>query len=536
LNAVVKTPLSTIINQPGGVAGMGANGRTSAPLRDFVSVKDFGAIGDGVTDDLAAFVAAHDYFPIAGKIIIPQGSYYLSDTWVITRRLNIVGNQSGQQAVNSASRLIFPANKTGLRFHSLIEQGSGSSARSSVQDLCISAVSKGATGHGIHASATVYLDRVNVDGFKQNGINIVAGSVLGTGDANQWSIRDSRSSNNGGSGLYVEGPDVNSGHAINLDAASNGEWGIYDSSLLGNTYLACHISNCGIGAVKSEGGVNSSLFLGTYIEGYGNFGCEIESPAMVFGGTAGAMSDYPFVTITGDGAGAKAYATSNGAVSRIVLDNPGSGYTEAAVSIHGGSGSGATANAIIQGGQVVGFTIIDGGSNYPHNSGLRVKIKDEGAPGGFVTGRIRSTSAPLSEWPSNVQLNGTLDTSIRLQAVGANNIDVRFNKTAGSWDYCSNLSLASSSLRFVTSLSENQTGGRSSALPNASLMFPLGYWIGGGSAARHQTNGTAAPTTGEWAAGDIVWNRSPAPGGFAGWICTAAGTPGTWKPFGAISA
>jgi hypothetical protein len=48
--------------------------------------------------------------------------------------------------------------------------------------------------------------------------------------------------------------------------------------------------------------------------------------------------------------------------------------------------------------------------------------------------------------------------------------------------------------------------------------------------------GTVAPTTGTWVVGDIVYNSAPTAGGFVGWICTTAGTPGTWKTFGAISA
>ena len=46
---------------------------------------------------------------------------------------------------------------------------------------------------------------------------------------------------------------------------------------------------------------------------------------------------------------------------------------------------------------------------------------------------------------------------------------------------------------------------------------------------------TAAPTSGTWSAGDIVWNRSPSAGGTIGWVCTVAGTPGTWKSFGDIA-
>lgn len=49
------------------------------------------------------------------------------------------------------------------------------------------------------------------------------------------------------------------------------------------------------------------------------------------------------------------------------------------------------------------------------------------------------------------------------------------------------------------------------------------------------TVGAAAPTTGTWALGDIVYHSAPSPGGNVGWICTTAGTPGTWKAFGGIS-
>jgi hypothetical protein len=40
----------------------------------------------------------------------------------------------------------------------------------------------------------------------------------------------------------------------------------------------------------------------------------------------------------------------------------------------------------------------------------------------------------------------------------------------------------------------------------------------------------AAPTTGQHAQGDFVRNSAPTAGGVYGWVCVAAGTPGTWKP------
>lgn len=42
------------------------------------------------------------------------------------------------------------------------------------------------------------------------------------------------------------------------------------------------------------------------------------------------------------------------------------------------------------------------------------------------------------------------------------------------------------------------------------------------------------PTTGTWNLGDKVYNLTPTPGGYEGWICTTAGTPGIWKGFGLI--
>jgi hypothetical protein len=47
---------------------------------------------------------------------------------------------------------------------------------------------------------------------------------------------------------------------------------------------------------------------------------------------------------------------------------------------------------------------------------------------------------------------------------------------------------------------------------------------------------SSAPTTGTWNVGDVVYHSTPAAGGNMGWVCTTAGTPGTWKTFGTIQA
>lgn len=52
----------------------------------------------------------------------------------------------------------------------------------------------------------------------------------------------------------------------------------------------------------------------------------------------------------------------------------------------------------------------------------------------------------------------------------------------------------------------------------------------------HPLLSSAAPTQGQWARGQTVEQGAPSASGNVGWICTAGGTPGTWKSYGTISA
>jgi lysophospholipase L1-like esterase len=46
-------------------------------------------------------------------------------------------------------------------------------------------------------------------------------------------------------------------------------------------------------------------------------------------------------------------------------------------------------------------------------------------------------------------------------------------------------------------------------------------------------SGTAAPTTGTWSAGDVVFTTAPAAGYVIGWACITGGSPGTWRELSA---
>lgn len=86
-------------------------------------------------------------------------------------------------------------------------------------------------------------------------------------------------------------------------------------------------------------------------------------------------------------------------------------------------------------------------------------------------------------------------------------------------------------LHFGSSLT-TRTYGRSAAV-GEHLNIP-GMFLGLNNSGRYITYGSAAPTTGTWARGDVVYNNAPTAGGKVAWVCTTAGTPGTWKAWGTI--
>jgi hypothetical protein len=46
--------------------------------------------------------------------------------------------------------------------------------------------------------------------------------------------------------------------------------------------------------------------------------------------------------------------------------------------------------------------------------------------------------------------------------------------------------------------------------------------------------GDGVPAAGEYTTGDIIWSKNPINDGYVGWVCIRSGTPGEWKPFGAL--
>jgi hypothetical protein len=72
-----------------------------AKLREWVSVKDYGAVGDGIADDTAAIQAALDSNSYA-HVLLPTGTYRVTATLSITKQNTLTGPDGGSQEMQHA--------------------------------------------------------------------------------------------------------------------------------------------------------------------------------------------------------------------------------------------------------------------------------------------------------------------------------------------------------------------------------------------------------------------------------------------------
>lgn len=451
--------------QPESPPGGGGANVASLPV---VSVRDFGAMGDGKSDDWPAFEealqAARGRQSPAVELWVPPGDYRLSRTLNLTDKIVLRGASTGH-GFSHRTTLRFAPNVHGIVVNrgDTLDDGlrktdirpGGAGADGSIISQLHLAGGGGERGHGIRLRARASVQQVYVTGFAQDCINVTADARTDNsayfGNANNWSIQHVRLEHCGRHGLYTDGGDVNAGVAIGIDASGNGGWGIFDSSFLGNTYIAAHTAGNKSGSYKADNPNARNVFIGCYAEG-GQPPAEIAPPSLIVGGLFGAVNpDAP--QLTGEG-----------------------GLTTGPV---------------------------------------RARInRSQGRPIEIAIGRVVNEALTLA-------VHGDSSAGLALY----------WEDDAGLWEWRHARLDGRRAQQFTTDISR-VSAGRETVLPAGNTLFPNGLFMGSGPHARYRGVAHQAPVAGDHARGDVVWARDPAAGGPLGWINVDGGAPGTWVPFG----
>lgn len=522
-------------------------------MRQTVSVKDFGAVGDGIADDYDAFMAAINsvtynpggVYPSAGTIFVPPGVYYISQTINLKKQVNLVasGGATGyaQNTVllfaDGVIGIIINTYNTTYEFTETVPTGSASG--SNITGLTITAKGKSnPNAHGILMRGSCNINYTQVSKFGGDGIRIYAwaggGGAL-EGNANGWSLQNCRLFLNNGNGLYVQGADANAGSAMHIDVADNTIGGIYESSFLGNTYIACHAAANGRAYVTTS--INArNVFVGCYAEG-GQGESQLSYPTVYVGGIHASPMSGTVAVYSGEG-------VAQGWAIGVVGGNRGYNFAP-----RGGTPSVSNLSmGIHMYDNAVWSVSCDLVSSIAFQQfyglwGLRLSnyytsmLVTTNAAVGIVT-KINITSGGAGYTSAAVEITGNGSGATATATITQGVITAITIVTAGA-GYTSadvNITGNGSGATATAICSAKVSAGRSASPPPGSVFFESGVWIGGTTSGRNIKTGGAIPTTEDCAQGDIIFNSSPVPGGFVGWVCTTAGTPGTWKAFGAITA
>lgn len=185
-------------------SGTGAVTRTMQDkAREFISVKDFGAVGDGTTDDTAAFLAVI----ATGKVgFVPFGNYKLTAALPLTEG-GFVGEGFGIGGAGAQFALLTFYNLTSATNGAIYTRmATQKSNFPRLENLYIAASSwngvTGCLGYGLDIEAPLICDCVVVYGFKKSGV-FLHNNTSGTGGPYQSRLRNVRSLYSGQHGILV---------------------------------------------------------------------------------------------------------------------------------------------------------------------------------------------------------------------------------------------------------------------------------------------------------------------------------------------
>lgn len=257
-------------------SGSGATARTvQTKLRDAVSVKDFGAVGNGVADDTTAIQTALNYW-VANRcdLVFPSGQYLVTSPLTAIASSNkvdgnrLVGYGATIQGALNSSGILFKIGVSGALWRYFTIEGLSLRGTTNETDLLL--IDGGAGGSGEYVYGWE-LHRVNCEVFPGNGITITKNAFEGT-----LLSCNSRTSNTTGYCVYINyGAGAVSSISLIDCTTSGGKKGVYapspvsDIRIWGGTYILAQEE--GVRLDNALGGMVSNLHLERNWEGAASF-------------------------------------------------------------------------------------------------------------------------------------------------------------------------------------------------------------------------------------------------------------------------
>lgn len=538
--------------------GVGAVARNvSAKLNEFISVKDFGAVGDGVADDTAAIQAAINALPEYSSLHFPRGDYYITSSLVCTKAINFISDGSASIVGNVNQLLtISPAPKVlQTTLDGSVLKGTQSIVLASVtgvvpgQFLVITdpqtawPYDPGANGYvgelnevtAVNPATRTVTVRMPLSSPYNTAIPVEVWNPLnGIVIKNLGFVRKSTVSNSN------TGVNAILCNDLLVDGCTFKGFGAAGLSL-----GAC--ANCRVNACGFVNGYYYGIGLGYGVYTSGSLNCCISGcysskcrRAVDFSGLYPSRNCICVGCVAIGGAGA------------IIDDLSGFGTHGTAEDCQfvGCHASNLKTAFLIRGGRILVSSCSANTTSYfaVMESGTNHTITSCTSSGGRVAGFppssfVEALSPNYSSGPSSLVINScTCEVASYFMYVGA-------LVPSGSHLQVSNCSIGLRAiLPFVSSgnraaaetitvIENNNFGYRldtsepwqltiheaiNVTINLRTLIHANGYW-------NFSVRTSAAPVTGAWRVGDTAWNSNPGAGQPPGWVCTTAGTPGTWK-------
>jgi hypothetical protein len=492
-----------------------------------VYASDFGVVANGVTNDAPALASAVAAMTNGSVLILPAGTIALGSAgWPGISisgfsDIRIIGNATIIKWLAAPSQSTGPSFPTGLRISNC--------DRAAVVDITFDGNNIACAGLGLNACTNTIVSRCGAHSHSGSGQFVAAAGTGNTWDAcRAWSSSPST----GTRGFWLGDSNVGYGESDltirNCVAKQNSGSGIVLQAVrvlcVGNR----SVSNVGSGIISSTATGNPAddhSIVGNICSANSFHGYQTD----VYGPSVQRLSLIANEFFDNLTSGIYLVSASHTLISDNNLRNNGPYYE---ILVYMSSGV-TIADNFLQGSSVAGTCI---STAQAPNTCADLSIVGNRCIGsvhrtidiysGDSTCAVRRVSIC-----NNLVSGGSFGISLRAASAAAvlDAVVVSGNIVSGATS--AGFAIEDSSVGQTTGL--RVIGNAGSASVSANSRPQLNY---GNAWNRVVSYGTAAPTSGSWSQGDVVYHSAPAASGFLGWVCTASGIPGSWKTFGAISA